>query len=198
MLDMTYSLFSCRVPILNLSPITSVSPELKKNANLTGLLIVLFAVCACRGGDHHEYLIDLYFKNCSVLIAIALLWHTVFPINKKLWTGSFVLLTVGIDCILLVSLIYITDYLQRTRGTYFFQVFGKNPLFIYLLSELDATLLWFFRIGEKKQPLYSWLYQNIYQHAGAYFGSFLFAVSVMLVCWLVGYWLDKRKIYVRV
>ena len=150
-----------------------------------------------KNGKNWEGLTKLLLAG-SVLIAIALLWHTVFPINKKLWTGSFVLLTVGIDCILLVSLIYITDYLQRTRWTYFFQVFGKNPLFIYLLSELGATLLWFFRIGEKKQPLYSWLYQNIYQHAGAYFGSFLFALSVMLVCWLVGYWLDKRRIYVRV
>jgi predicted acyltransferase len=134
----------------------------------------------------------------SLLIAISLLWHTVFPINKKLWTGSFVLLTVGIDCILLAALIYVTDFLQRTKWTYFFQVFGKNPLFIYLLSELGATLLWFFHVGEKKQPLYSWLYQNIFQHAGDYFGSFLFAVTIMMVCWLVGYWLDKKKIYVRV
>jgi len=134
----------------------------------------------------------------AVLIAIALLWHTVFPINKKLWTGSFVLLTVGIDCILLAALIYVTDFLQWIKWTYFFQVFGKNPLFIYLLSELGATLLWFFRVGEKKQPVYAWLYQNLFQHAGDYFGSFLFAISVMLVCWLVGYWLDKRKIYIRV
>jgi predicted acyltransferase len=134
----------------------------------------------------------------AALIAIAVLWHTVFPINKKLWTGSFVLLTVGIDCILLATLIYITGFLQRTKWTGFFQVFGKNPLFIYLLSELGATLLWFFHVGEKKQPLYSWLYQNIFQHAGDYFGSFLFAVSVMMVCWLVGYWMDKKKIYIRV
>ena len=134
----------------------------------------------------------------SILIAISLLWHIVFPINKKLWTGSFVLLTVGIDCILLGALIYVTDFLQRTKWTYFFQMVGKNPLFIYLLSELGATLLWFFQVGEKKQPLYAWLYQNIFQHAGDYFGSFLFAVSVMMVCWLVGFWMDKKKIYIRV
>jgi len=133
-----------------------------------------------------------------IAVALALVWNPFFPINKKLWTGSFDLLTVGIDCILLAALTYITDFIQKTRWTYFFQVFGKNPLFIYLLSELGATLLWFIPIGEKHQPLYAWLYQNVYQHAGDYFGSFLFAISFMLFCWLIGYILDKKKIYVRV
>lgn len=132
------------------------------------------------------------------LISIALLWHLVFPINKKLWTGSFVLLTVGIDCVLLAALTYVIDFLGRTRWTYFFEVFGKNPLFIYLLSEIGAILLWFIPIGEKRQPLYSWLYENVFVHAGAYLGSFLFALSVVMCCWLVGWILDKKKIYVRV
>jgi len=131
-----------------------------------------------------------------VLVILALSWDWFHPINKKLWTGSYVFLTVGIGCIILAILVYVIDFLQRKRGTYFFEVFGKNPLFIYLLSELGVTLLWFFPVGN--QPLYSWLYQNIFSHAGNYFGSFLFAISVMLACWLVGYVLDKKKIYVRV
>lgn len=134
----------------------------------------------------------------AVLIATALLWHLVFPINKKLWTSSFVLLTVGIDCILLAALTYVIDFAGRTKWTWFFEVTGKNPLFVYLLSELGATLLWFFRVGEQHQPLYAWIYQTIFQPAGNYLGSFLFAVSFMLFCWLVGYLLDKKKIYIRV
>jgi predicted acyltransferase len=134
----------------------------------------------------------------AVLIAIALLWNMVFPINKKLWTSSFVVLTVGIDCIMLAALIYVTGFLGRTRWAYFFEVFGKNPLFIYLLSELGVTLLWFFRVGELRQPLYIWLYKNIFQRSGDYLGSFLFAIAVMLTCWLAGYLLDKKKIYIRV
>lgn len=133
-----------------------------------------------------------------VLIALALLWHLVFPINKKLWTGSFVLLTVGIDLVLLGALTYITDFLGRTRWTYFFEVFGKNPLFIYLLSELGAILLWFIPLGTDRQPVYSWLYENIFRHAGNYLGSFLFAICFTLFCWLIGWILDRKKIYVRV
>ncbi len=170
-------------------------------STLPSIANVLFGYTAGKWVQEHgkswEGLTKLLLTG-AVLIAISLLWHTVFPINKKLWTGSFVLLTAGIDCILLAALVYVIDFLQRTKWTFFFQVFGKNPLFIYLLSELGATLLWFFRVGEKKQPLYAWLYQNIFQPAGDYFGSFLFAVSVMMVCWLVGYWMDKKKIYVRV
>lgn len=132
------------------------------------------------------------------MIAISLVWNNFLPINKKLWTSSYVLLTIGTDCILLSTLIYLIDFLKLIKWTYFFQVFGKNPLFIYLLSELGATLLWFFRVGEKKQSLYVWLYENIFQAAGNYLGSFLFALTVMLVCWLIGYWMDKKKIYIRV
>lgn len=133
-----------------------------------------------------------------IFIGIALLWNFAFPINKKLWTGSFVLLTVGIDCILIAALIYITDFLKQTKWTYFFEVFGKNPLFIYLLSELGVILLYFFRVGDAKQSSYTWLYTNLFQPAGNYLGSFLFAIAFMLLCWLVGFFLDKRKIYVRV
>ena len=148
-------------------------------------------------GKTYEGLTKLLLVG-AISIAIALFWHQFFPINKKLWTGSFVLLTVGIDCILLSALVYVVDFLQRTKWTYFFQVFGKNPLFIYLLSELGATMLWFIRVGEDHRPLHLWLYQDVFSHAGPYLGSFLFAITFMLFCWLVGYFLDKRKIYVRV
>ncbi|MCX6318212.1 MAG: DUF5009 domain-containing protein [Bacteroidetes bacterium] len=148
-------------------------------------------------GKTWEGLTKLLLAGVS-LIALALLWHTVFPINKKLWTGSFVLLTVGIDCVLLAALSYIIEFLQRTRWTYFFVVFGKNPLFIYLLSELGAILLGFFRIGPGHTPVNKWLYETLFLPTGAYLGSFLYAVIFMLACWLVGWWMDKRKWYVRV
>jgi predicted acyltransferase len=148
-------------------------------------------------GKEYEGLAKLLMAG-TLLIAVALAWHPFFPINKKLWTGSFVFLTVGIDCVILAVLIYITDFLQKRKWGYFFEVFGRNPLFIYLLSEIGAILLWFFGVGENYQPLYSWIFEHVFSHAGMYFGSLLFALSVMLVCWLVGYILDKRKIYVRV
>jgi predicted acyltransferase len=131
------------------------------------------------------------------LLTIAYFWDLVFPINKKLWTSSFVLYTVGLDCIILSAIIYVVEFLQKTKWTYFFTVFGKNPLFIYLLSEVGAGVLYIIH-PQANVSLYGWLYDNIFSHAGLSFGSLLFAVSWMLFCWLIGYFLDRRKIYVRV
>ena len=144
------------------------------------------------------------YKGLSILLlsGIALIflgycWDYSFPVNKKLWTSSFVLYTVGLDCVILSVIIYITQFLNKTRWTYFFEVFGRNPLFIYLLSELVVILLFFFKVNPKTS-MFRWIYTNIFSHAGAYFGSLLFAVCFMLFCWVVGYFLDKKKIYVRV
>lgn len=132
-----------------------------------------------------------------VLIFLGYSWDLSFPVNKKLWTSSFVLYTIGLDCVILATIIYITQFRSSTRWTYFFEVFGRNPLFIYLLSELAVILLFFFRV-DSRTSLFQWIYLNIFSHAGAYTGSLLFALTFMLGCWLVGYILDKRKIYIRV
>jgi predicted acyltransferase len=147
-------------------------------------------------GNTYEGLTKLLLAGVLLLFA-AYCWNLTFPINKKLWTSSFVVNTVGLDCIIISLIIYVIHFKHKTNWTYFFEVFGRNPLFIYLLSELGATLLNFFRI-EPKVSLFQWIYRNIFIHAGDYFGAFLFAVSFMLACWLVGYFLDKKKIYVRV
>lgn len=148
-----------------------------------------------RHGGSYETIARLMMAG-AVLLFLAYCWNLVFPINKKLWTSSFVLHTVGLDCMILALIIYGLDYLKIKSGVYFFEVFGRNPLFIYLLSELGVILLYFFPAG--KQSCYEYLYANAFSHAGAYTGSFLFALSFMLLCWLAGYWLDKRKIYIRV
>jgi predicted acyltransferase len=147
-------------------------------------------------GKSFEGLTKLLLIGCS-LIVIGYFWDLAFPINKKLWTSSFVVYTVGIDCVIISAIIYVADFLGRTNWTRFFTVFGKNPLFIYLLSEIGVIILYVIQ-PEPGVPLYNWLYQHIYRHAGLYFGSLLFAISWMLFCWVIGFYLDKKKIYVRV
>lgn len=147
-------------------------------------------------GKTYELLITLMMVGVG-LVLIAYGWDFIFPINKKLWTSSFVLLTTGFDCMILVVAMYIIDILHQARWTSFFEIVGKNPLVIYLFSEVLAIILNIIHT-DKHTSLYGWLYQTIFSHTGAYFGSFLFALVFMLVCWLVGYGLDQRKIYVRV
>ncbi len=146
-------------------------------------------------GKNYEGLTHLLLAG-FVMMVLAYFWDSSFPINKKLWTSSFVLYTVGLDLIILASIIYVIDFLQQTKWTYFFQVFGKNPLFIYLLSEVGVIILFMIPVG--KESLFKWLYHHIFSMAGAYTGAFLFALWWMLTCWIVGWWMDKKRIYVRV
>ncbi|MEO5893573.1 MAG: DUF5009 domain-containing protein [Ferruginibacter sp.] len=147
-------------------------------------------------GNTYEGLSALLLAGV-VLIFLGYSWDFSFPINKKLWTSSFVLYTVGLDCVILSAILYVTQFLNKTSWTYFFEVPGRNPLPIYLLSELVVTLLYFFKT-DPKTSVFQWLWLNIFSHAGPYTGSFIFAILYMLSCWLVGYILDKRKIYIRV
>ena len=132
----------------------------------------------------------------AALATVAYFWHHLFPINKKLWTSSFVALTIGLDFMVLGVLIFLIDVKDQPFDFKFFEVFGKNPLFIYLLSEYVAIMMWFVRIGD--QPLYTWIYENAFAWIGPYYGSFVFALLFMLLCWAAGWWLDKKKIYLRV
>jgi len=147
-------------------------------------------------GKTYEGLAKLMLAGFGLLV-IAYFWDLGFPINKKLWTSSFVLYTVGLDCIIISAIIYAIDFLHIKKGTYFFEVVGKNPLFIYLLSEVGATVMEVLH-AQPKVSVHTWLYQNVFSNFGLYFGSLLFAVTFMLFCWSVGYILDKKKIYVRV
>jgi predicted acyltransferase len=132
----------------------------------------------------------------SVCVALALLWNPLFPINKKIWTSSYVLCTVGIDLGVLALLLYTVPQARQPRWTYFFEVFGRNTLFIYLLSELGEKSLHFIRIGQ--HDLAELIYTaGFASWAGDKPGSLLYAVAYMLCCWLVGYALDRKGIYVK-
>ncbi len=133
----------------------------------------------------------------ALLILVALVWSMAFPINKKLWTSSYALYTVGIDLLIISLLIYVIDFKKQEGWTGFFTVFGKNPLFLYLLSEVVVIFLFFFQAGG--MSVYRWINTNIFQPiAPGKPGSLLFALVYMLFCWSVGKILDKKRIYVRV
>ncbi|HXS55870.1 MAG TPA: DUF5009 domain-containing protein [Hanamia sp.] len=136
----------------------------------------------------------------ALLIFIALCWNFSFPINKKLWSSSFVLVTTGIDLLLIASLIYILEMKNwnRFKWSDFFVIFGRNPLFIYILSELLVVILFMVRMSPREN-LFGYINRTVFQQiAPGPFGSLMFALCYMLICWSIGWWLNKRKIYVKV
>ncbi len=134
-----------------------------------------------------------------LFIFLALCWNMEFPIAKKLWTSSFVLLTVGIDLVLISALIYLVEIKAWNKGnwTAFFTTVGKNPLPIYIFSELFVVIL--YMINVHGTTFYGWINQVVFQViAPGAIGSLLFAICYMLVCWTVGKILDRNRIYIRV
>lgn len=147
-------------------------------------------------GKTYEGLAQLLVVGFS-LVLISEAWHWVLPMNKRLWTSSFTLYTIGLDCCILALIMYAVDFKNWVSWTSFFTVFGKNALFIYLFSELFAITLKFSRVT-CEQSYFKWLYQTFFQSIGGNVGSLLFSIVFMLICWAVGWWLDKKKIYVKV
>ena len=136
-------------------------------------------------------------------IVAGLIYGQFFPINKPLWTSSYVLYAAGWASLVLGLLIWIIDLKGFTKWTSFFVVFGMNPLFIFALSGLWAITI--SRLVHLSNPNgkvisgYSWLYQQIFVPlAGELNGSLLFALTHIAFFWLIGYVLYKKKIFIKV
>ncbi|RPA67807.1 DUF1624 domain-containing protein [Cyclobacteriaceae bacterium YHN15] len=131
------------------------------------------------------------------LIVVCLIWDMAFPINKKIWTSSYVLLTVGLDLIVLALLIMVIEIWKKKSWTYPLEVFGRNPLILYVLSGVVITLFYAIRIGN--QTLKGIIYENAFTSwLAPKDASFLFSIAYMLLIWLIGLWMDKKKIYIKV
>jgi len=143
-----------------------------------------------------EKIAKILLVGCA-LMAISHFWDYLFPINKKLWTSSYVLLTTGLNLALLAALIFAIDVKKPAMNFRFFEIFGKNPLILYLFSQYLVILLYFIR-PNGKESLFSMIYKTGFTWLPKYWSSFAFALLFMLICWSVGWWMDKRKIYVKV
>ena len=131
------------------------------------------------------------------LALVALAWSPWFPVAKKLWTGSFVLLTTGVDLVVLSGLAGWLDGSPPNAAARFFQVFGANPLVIYLFSEVFVTTLQQVQVAPSVGA-YDWIGERLFQAAvPGPVGSLLCAIAYTLVCWLLGYVLDRRRIAIR-
>ncbi len=148
------------------------------------------------------------FVGGSVLIATGFFWDMFFPINKQIWTSSYTVYTTGLALLVIAVMIYMIEFKNyKGRWSRFFNVFGKNALFIFVLSGILPRLLALIRIpGEiinNKQTYFSplsWFYEKI---CNPFFtdprnASLLYAICFITVMWLLAWVLDKKKIYIKV
>jgi len=159
-------------------------------------------------GKNYEMLSNLLVAG-SLLLFAGYCWNMAFPINKKIWTSSFVICTSGLAIMVLGLLIYLIEFKNAAgRWSNFFIPFGRNPLFVFALSGLIPRLLGLIRLANGADntgaavyytPL-QWFYQHICMPVSENLknGSLLFAVINVGFYWLICFWLDKRKIYIKV
>jgi predicted acyltransferase len=160
-------------------------------------------------GKNFEMVTNLFVIG-AVLIFAGLCWNTVFPFNKKIWTSSFVVYSSGIAIVVLAVLIYLLEFkLYKGFPTRFFAIFGKNPLFIFVLSGFLPRVLGLVRIPDHfdvavGKMIYitpiGWFYEHLCKPISTNLnnGSLFYAICMVTFYWLLGYWLDKKKIYIKV
>ncbi len=139
----------------------------------------------------------------AVLIAAGLLWHTVFPLNKQLWTSSYVLYTSGIALLTLAVLYWWIDVKGRRRGTLPFIVYGTNALIIFTLSGLiGRTFNAIHRTDAAGNSvnIKTWLWQSVFEPAFAspYNASLAHATVHVLAMLGIAWFLYSRKIFIKV
>lgn len=153
-------------------------------------------VYVSKQGKTYEGLAKLLLWGCG-LLALAWLWNLVFPINKKIWTSPFVCLTCGIDMVLLAFLTYIIEFRKKVKWTSFFGVLGKNALFVYIVSETLIVIFFIIPMGGDRS-FADWASDGILSIVPGAWGSLLFSLIYMMICWSVGKFLDMKKIYIKV
>ena len=159
-------------------------------------------------GKTWEMLSNLFIAG-TILIFTAFCWDQLFPINKKIWTSSYVLYTTGLALMTIGVMIYLIEF-RESRGAWskFFEVFGKNPLFIFVLSgflpRVLAMLRWVDHVEPDGKKIYTsalpWFYEHICKPLSdnLKLGSFIYALCILAVMWAIVWVMDRKKIYIKV
>lgn len=142
--------------------------------------------------------IEKLFVYGSLFVMAGFLFSYACPLSKKLWTPTFSLVSCGFASLLLALLTLLVDKRKKTgKWVTFFNVFGINPLALYVLSDIlliPFAMLKFVDGMTIQGATYSELLAPM---LGDKTGSLAWAILYVLINWLIGYWLYKKKIYIK-
>ncbi len=123
----------------------------------------------------------------AILIVVAQLWNLVFPINKNLWSSSFVLQCGGISMLLMATFYYIIDILGHKKWAFFFKVIGMNSILIYMSGR-------FINWSYSTNAFFGWVGQLIGDPYNAVFMVFCY----LAVKWVFLYFMYKKDVFLKV
>jgi len=118
------------------------------------------------------------------------------PINKPIWSSSYVLVTGGLATLFLIGLLVILDLKKWRAWSWMFEAFGKNPLASFVASSVTVKLLALVKIEE--QGIYGWIYANFFQVTfGNHAGSLLQAITFAMLIWIFAWILHRKNIVIK-
>jgi len=123
----------------------------------------------------------------AVFVILAQVWDLIFPINKNLWTSSFVLQTGGLSLLLLSVFYYIIDVKGYRKWAFFFTVIGINSILIYMSGT-------FIDWKNTTNAIFEWLTQL----AGEPYNIVVFAFCFVAVKWSFLYFMYRKKAFLRI
>jgi predicted acyltransferase len=143
-----------------------------------------------------EHKIITLFSFGFFAFIIGYWWNFIFPINKNIWTSSFVMVTSGLASMVLAVSIYFVDMLGRTRFTKPGIIFGSNAIAVYVLAKFWGLLFYNLKIGESSLNVY---FLSVFEAAGwsMKFGSLLYAMLFISFNFIPAWMLYKKKIFIK-
>lgn len=170
-----------------------VDPEglLGTISSVAHVMIGFYVGMKIKKSDTLEFKTFRVFLIAAALIIIGYLLSFALPLNKRVWSPSYVLVTCGLASALLGILMYFIDMRKCRRWYTFFHVFGINPLFLYVVSELLSVV--FRRTGLNDMIFGAVNYVVPHQQTA----SLIYAICFVLINFLFGYMLYRKKIYVK-
>jgi len=142
------------------------------------------------------------FAAGAIGMMVGLMWNWAFPINKNLWTSSYVIFTAGMACVALATVMWIVDYTNVRWWTKPFVVFGVNPIVAFVGSGVMARLiytLWHVNYQGKSVVIQNAIYQIVFlPWLPPRVASLAFAIAFVLLWYGILLVLYKRNIILKV
>jgi predicted acyltransferase len=165
-------------------------------AIVTGLIGMLIGKLYLTIREENKRLVWLFFIGFSLFLAGGI-WNWFFPINKNLWTSSYVLYTAGLGTMGLASCILIVDIWGYTRWTFLGRVYGANAITSYVLAGMLTVIFYGIRFGGAS--LNEWFMSGLTSIGlEPEFVSMMYAVFYMLIIFIPALILYRKKIFIRV
>lgn len=140
--------------------------------------------------------------GCAACLALGYFWSIWFPINKKMWTSSYVLVSAGYSLALLAFCYWLIEVKNWRKGWIWpWLVFGSNAIVAYMISELLPSTLDLFHVSEagRNIPISGWFFNHVNAHIpDPGWAAFSWSVLFAFVCFIPVWIMYKKKIFVKI